>query len=197
VSTSFEVATNFKTNFTVNTWLSGVATDESAFVVTSFKANKKRTAIKLTDGGVKLLTVPNAGGSSVHSEVMSFEVLAALHNATLCQTEMEITYAGSSNITDYSVFTEGNVFGVSVTRAMKFGAGKFTSNDAFVLLKKKLKGVVESTKNVVGNKTWKKQILHVWYVLLARNPNLTSFFELSCFSLICWKYFGLTRDFQG
>mmetsp|Transcript_8879 Transcript_8879/g.9851 ORF Transcript_8879/g.9851 Transcript_8879/m.9851 type:complete len:140 (-) Transcript_8879:70-489(-) len=93
---------------------------------------------------------------------MSFEVLAALHNATLCQTEMEITYAGSSNITDYSVFTEGNVFGVSVTRAMKFGAGKFTSNDAFVLLKKKLKGVVESTKNVVGNKTWKKQILHVW-----------------------------------
>lgn len=121
--------------------------------------------ITLCAGAQKVLNTPNAGGNSIWSETVSFEVLTSLCRAVLHKTEMEIEYMPGSKITDYSVKVFGKDIGVSVTRAMKFAkkgdTSLFTEEDAMKLLSKKLRGVNESTKGVVSQ-TWEKQILHIW-----------------------------------
>jgi hypothetical protein len=118
--------------------------------------------IDFCSGARRIWTLPNAGGNSVNSEVLSFEVLQTMFNAELVATEMELEYwPMGSKITDYSVRIAGEVFGVSVTRAMKFN-GIFNEQDAERLLMKKLYGVVESTKAVLERFQWDKQILHIW-----------------------------------
>eukprot|EP01115_Flamella_aegyptia_P008759 TRINITY_DN3653_c0_g1_i1.p1 TRINITY_DN3653_c0_g1~~TRINITY_DN3653_c0_g1_i1.p1 ORF type:complete len:151 (+),score=38.07 TRINITY_DN3653_c0_g1_i1:479-931(+) len=115
----------------------------------------------MSEGAQKIYDTPNAGGKSVWSEAMSFEIIGLLFNAKLSKTEMELEYwPMGSKITDYSVDIQGQKFGVSVTRAMKF-KGIFTEEDATDLLKKKLYGITVSSKNVIGE-VWTKQILHVW-----------------------------------
>lgn len=84
------------------------------------------------------------------------------YGANLLKTEMEIEYFPEcSKKTDYSVELKGHHLGVSVTRAMKFGS-VFTSDDAVHLLEKKLFGIIVSSKNVLQQHGWEKQILHVW-----------------------------------
>jgi len=118
--------------------------------------------MKLSTGGSTILNLPNAGGTSINSEVFSFEVLQALFNAQLQATEMELEYYPlGSKITDYSIRVNEEVLGVSVTRAMKFN-GIFTDEDAHRLLSKKLYGVNASSKAVLKRFRWKKQILHIW-----------------------------------
>ena len=108
------------------------------------------------------MTLPNAGGRSENSEALSCDVLGTMFGARLIATEMELKYWPlNSKITDFSVSIRGEVFGVSVTRAMKY-AGTFTEADAYRLLTKKLLGVNASTKAVLKRFRWQKQILHVW-----------------------------------
>jgi hypothetical protein len=78
----------------------------------------------------------------------------------LDKTELEIDYKEKGKITDYSFRTLDNVrIGVSVTRAL----GKdFDAGEADRLLKKKLVGVFESSRNVANKDGWEKQVLHVW-----------------------------------
>jgi len=96
------------------------------------------------------------------SEVLSCEVMHALFGAKLLRTEMEIEYMWQGcKITDFSMELCGQTFGVSVTRALKFN-GIFTEEDAVHLLKKKLDGVNASTRCVLPEHGWSKQILHVW-----------------------------------
>jgi len=122
---------------------------------------KSEGEIQLSAGGKRLLDTPNAGGSSVWSEVISFEVLHAQFNADLSHTEMEIQYCCHSKITDYSIKIFGRSIGVSVTRAMKYGFGQFDDDDAVRLLTKKLEGCQESSRNVLEQFSWDKQILHI------------------------------------
>jgi len=137
--------------------------DENLFMSNTFAPTGKFSDIALCPGAVRIKTLPNAGGTSVNSEALSFEVLRRMFNARLHATEMELQYwPENSKITDYSVVIQQRKFGVSVTRAMKFGGGLFTEEDATRLLTKKLFGVVESTKAVIAPFKWKKQILHVW-----------------------------------
>ncbi|KAK6188554.1 hypothetical protein SNE40_004709 [Patella caerulea] len=115
---------------------------------------------KLLPGSCKLLSVPNAGGSSLCSEALSYEFLGRCFRAKLLMTEMEIKYFPHGGaMTDYVADINDTLLGVSVTRAMKF-VGNYTEKDAQILLKKKLKGVNESTKN--SSTSWTKQILHIW-----------------------------------
>src|SRR5262249_25587250 len=108
-------------------------------------------AASLSADGQRFLATPNAGGSSIESEVMSFEVLHHCECASLYKTETEIAYAppddaGPSTITDYEVTMHGDRVGVSVTRAYKpSGQGPLTDNEAQALLEKKLKGVLRSS----------------------------------------------------
>lgn len=110
-----------------------------------------------------MLLQPNAGGTSVYSEVLSFEMMRAAYGATLQKTEMEIEYDWmGSKKTDYSCHLDGvGVVAVSVTRALKH-RGVFTSQDAYELLYKKLRCVQGSNQNVCTLHRWERQILHVW-----------------------------------
>ncbi|KAG0241387.1 hypothetical protein BGW41_005958, partial [Actinomortierella wolfii] len=128
-------------------------------------------------GALKMLYLPNAGGSSHLSEVLSFEILHRCLGAELAQTEMEIRYFFAYQpITDYTVTVSslaglvnggrGHIgaagpvkLGVSVTRAFSF-RGPYRRADCRKLLRKKLRGIIASSKNVVGGKLY-KQILHV------------------------------------
>eukprot|EP01116_Phalansterium_solitarium_P020914 TRINITY_DN6342_c0_g1_i1.p1 TRINITY_DN6342_c0_g1~~TRINITY_DN6342_c0_g1_i1.p1 ORF type:complete len:263 (-),score=46.19 TRINITY_DN6342_c0_g1_i1:114-902(-) len=111
-------------------------------------------------GACRIRDLPNAGGNSMWSEVLSFEVLSALFGARLVRTEMELEYEWPCKITDYSVRLYDHPIGVSVTRAIKF-RGMFTDDDALALLSKKLYGVTVSSKYVLESHGWHKQILHV------------------------------------
>jgi len=136
--------------------------EASGLVMCHFTPLRPFDKMTLTTGGTTIQTLPNAGGTSVNSEVFSFEVLHAMFGADLEATEMQLEYYPlGSKITDYSVRLHGQVFGVSVTRAMKF-AGQFDQADAYRLLDKKLYGVNASTKAVLKRFRWQKQILHVW-----------------------------------
>ncbi|KAF9952244.1 hypothetical protein BGZ72_006418 [Mortierella alpina] len=114
---------------------------------------------------IRMLTTPNAGGSSLLSEVLSLEMLSRCLGAHLAKTEMEIGYLFVSQpITDYSI-TLPNLsprlhVGVSVTRAFAF-QGAYNRAECRQLLWKKLSGILASTKNLV-NERFFKQILHVW-----------------------------------
>jgi len=118
--------------------------------------------ISLCSSAKKMLHLPNAGGNSVWSEVVSFEVLAFMFRAELIRTEMELEYwPMGCKITDYSISIFGEHLGVSVTRALKY-KGTFTDEDAKDLLSKKLYGVNVSSRCVITKQPWKKQILFVW-----------------------------------
>jgi len=114
--------------------------------------------MRLSLGAVRIRDTPNAGGTSVNSEVMSFEFMRLLFGCTLLKTEMEIEYCPRGKITDYAMMMNRRHYGVSVTRALKF-RGVFTRADANKLLTKKLFGIVESSRNVVHK--FDKQILHI------------------------------------
>lgn len=131
-------------------------------VVTKYFSSKELKKMQLTVGGYRLLTVPNAGGSSVISEVLSFEVLNRCFSAKLKKTEMEVSYFPlGGSITDYTCELFHNTVAVSVTRAMKF-QGDYCLDDAQRLLNKKLRGIIQSTRNSLEK--WSKQILHVWSI---------------------------------
>jgi hypothetical protein len=118
----------------------------------------------LTMGGQEIIDDGNAGGSSVLSEVFSFEVLQRCEGATLLKTETEIEYKMQGKITDLLVQIDGVKIGVSVTRAVKFPRDQVTMFEysrARTLLEKKLGDVLLSSANVAMGDLWSKQILHV------------------------------------
>lgn len=117
---------------------------------------------RLTSGGQEMVADGNAGGSSLESEIFSFEVLARCEGATLVKTETEVVYDVSGSITDILVEIDGMKVGVSVTRAVGFPRdAAYTEATASALLTRKLTDIQESTANVSASDRWVKQILHV------------------------------------
>ena len=135
--------------------------------------------MKFCSGSNVILSSPNAGGNSINSEALSFDVLNTMFGAKLKETEMELEYFPlNSKITDFSVSINDVTYGVSVTRAMKY-SGTFTFKDAHRLLTKKLQGVNESSIAVLPKYQWDKQILHV----LAENER-TANIILRCYETL-------------
>ncbi len=132
----------------------------------AFAAGETYEKASLSTGGQELFDTPNAGGSSVESEVMSFEVLHACEGAKLLKTETEILYvnddAGPATITDILVEIDGKKVGVSVTRAYKPQGLSFPDSEVKSLVEKKLDGIVRSSQRVAPEDRWVKQILHVF-----------------------------------
>lgn len=118
---------------------------------------------QLTPQGQQVFDAGNLGGSSLHSEVISFEVLARCEGASLLATEGEIVYLDDMGIkTDLLVEIDGLSVGVSVTRAIGFPfEDPFTVMQAETLLVDKLGDILVSTANVAPRDAWVKQILHV------------------------------------
>jgi hypothetical protein len=116
----------------------------------------------LTEGGRRLAMTPNAGGSSLLSEVFAYEQLARCEQATLLKTETEIAYDTAGKITDLEVLVDGHKIGVSVTRAVTYPFGSmFTLDAATMLLSRKLGDIQQSTMNVSAQDRWHKQILAI------------------------------------
>lgn len=116
---------------------------------------------RLTDGAQRVLTEPNAGGSSQISEAFAYEVLERCEGASmLVETESGVTYASEmSKKTDFVAFIDENV-GVSVTRAFVFSGGPYPLSEAQRVVGAKLDDIVVSTANAVSP-MWDKQILVV------------------------------------
>ena len=123
-----------------------------------------------SQGAQRISQEENAGGNSVFSESLSFEVVKRLFCADLLKTEMEIGYCAGSKKTDYSVRIGQKKYGVSVTRAFNFlsylpngearSDAKTSSRMLRLLLSKKLSGIISSTENVFEEDGWEKQFLH-------------------------------------
>ena len=119
---------------------------QANYITMSFDQIKPYKKMRLTLEAQRIQHTPNAGGSSVESEALSFEILKRFFNAHLVKTEMEVAYFPmGGSITDYVVMIFGSVVGVSVARAMKYGNDDmFTLEDATKLLNKKLKGILQA-----------------------------------------------------
>lgn len=130
----------------------------------SFTAEEAYEAASLSPEGQRIMTTPNAGGSSIESEVMSFEVLRACEGARLLKTETEIAYGEDTTgpKTDLLVEIDGAKIGVSVTRAYRPTSIPFPDADVKKLIQDKLEDVQESSARVTPADKWKKQILHVF-----------------------------------
>jgi hypothetical protein len=116
----------------------------------------------LTDGGRTIVETPNAGGSSIYSEVFAFEQLAKCEMAGLLKTETQIVYDTAGKITDILVTIDGKKVGVSVVRAVQFPFGTpYTLDNATMILTKKLEDIQESSMNVSPGDKWVKQVLAV------------------------------------
>jgi len=117
----------------------------------------------LSHGGAELFEEGTLGGSSIHSEVVAFEVLHRCEIAFLIKSETEIEYidAGGKK-TDMLVELDGQNVGVSVTRAFKWGDDVvYTEEDAFHLLSDKLEDVLLSAANAAESNAWNHALLHV------------------------------------
>ena len=116
----------------------------------------------LTPGGQAIAAVPNAGGSSLFSEVFAFEQLARCEMAGFLKTETQIVYDTAGKITDILVEVDGHKIGVSVVRAVQFPFGQpYTLQNATTIIQRKLEDIQESSMNVSAQDKWVKQILAV------------------------------------
>jgi hypothetical protein len=117
----------------------------------------------LSPGGKIVHDDGNLGGSSLHSEIFSYEVLYRCELAALLKTEGKIEYQPSATKkTDLLVQLDGYKIGVSVTRAFAFPAGStYSVAQAQGLLEGKLADILISTQGVKPVDSWQKQILHV------------------------------------
>ncbi|CAG8578831.1 1001_t:CDS:2 [Cetraspora pellucida] len=115
-------------------------------------------------GAKKMSMLPNAGGQSELSEILSCEIVERILGVELDKTEMEIDYFFMNQpMTDYLVSNRNLsqfALGVSVTRAFSYRR-RYTKHDAYRLLSKKLSGINSSTRNILNVRIW-KQILHIW-----------------------------------
>jgi hypothetical protein len=116
----------------------------------------------LTPGGQHLASTPNAGGSSLLSEVFAYEELARCEHATLLKTETEIVYDTTGKITDLEVMLGTEKIGVSVVRAQTYPLGMpYPLDTATTLITRKLNDIKMSTANVSEADRWTKQVLAV------------------------------------
>jgi len=135
----------------------------------AFAAGEAYGKASLSPGGQRMFDTPNAGGSSLESEVISFEVLRHCEGATLLKTETEIAYAppddaGPSTISDVLVEIDGRKVGLSVTRAYRPASQTMSDADVKELIERKLVGINRSTVRVLPADRWVKQVLHVFAV---------------------------------
>jgi hypothetical protein len=118
---------------------------------------------RLTAGGREIIDDGNAGGSSIMSEVFSYELLERCEQARLLKTETEVLYTDPmSKLTDLLVEIDGMKVGVSVTRAVAFPFDDpYPPERALSLLNDKLSDILISTANVDPADAWVKQILYI------------------------------------
>lgn len=112
----------------------------------------------------RCLDEPNSGGKSNVSEAVSMQYFAERFSAIKFILEMEITtYWMNAAIPDFLCTVYGHRVGVSVTRAMKYPSPElFTAEDAYILLKKKMNGLIMARSGVCEEQAFFISFLHIW-----------------------------------
>jgi len=107
--------------------------------------------------------IPNAGGHSQLSEMLSIHYFETFYQATNFIFEMQVEYWIDYKMIDYSCVIDGERYGISVTRAMGYPNDHFfTDHRATELLNKKLYGLIIARNSVLKNQKFFRSILHVW-----------------------------------
>jgi hypothetical protein len=115
---------------------------------------------QLTAGGRHIVETPNAGGSSLYSEVFAFEWLARCELATLLKTETEIVYDVDGKKADLLVELDGRKIGVSVVRAVTFPFGQpYTMSAATTIVTRKIEDLRLATSQVSAADLWTEQMV--------------------------------------
>jgi hypothetical protein len=110
----------------------------------------------------RCLHLPNAGGNSVHSEVLSVQYFHDRWHARKFLLEMEIEYMWDYKKSDCVATIHGHRVGISVTRAMSFpNVRAITHDQATHLLRKKLSGLVIACAGVSERHGFATSVLHV------------------------------------
>lgn len=117
----------------------------------------------LSADGLEVYESGNLGGSSLHSEVLSFEVLNRCEAAGLIKTEAEIDYLDDGGKkTDLLLQIDDQRVGVSVTRAYHYPPDEpYTVEEGLSLLTDKLGDVLLSADNADPVDAWSRSLLHV------------------------------------
>jgi len=117
---------------------------------------------QFTSEAERSLTIPNAGGDSVISEMYSIDKLQRALNLmhSKCILEKEVKYWIDYKMVDYIIKSKDRTIGVSVTRLMSFNNLNFTR--AFYLLNKKINGLNLAENCVVDEHNFDEKILHIW-----------------------------------
>lgn len=110
-----------------------------------------------------MMTIPNAGGSSEYSELVSMEYFHVCFGTTSFIPEMMIKYDIESKICDYITTIQQVNVGVSVTRMFIRDHHQILPYTfALSLLYKKLMGMVLAQRTIAQINQFKKSIIHVW-----------------------------------
>lgn len=136
--------------FVVHSHLAGV-------VHLQLEAFRPLYKVNFSPDSKRMLSLPNAGGSSLVSEALAFELLARAFGASLQMTETELAYKHGSKMTDFATLLFGGYpLGVSVTRAYKWRGSRHCREggtpsgldvcDAKRLLMKKLAAINVSSR---------------------------------------------------
>ena len=118
---------------------------------------------ELSPGGQEVYDDGNLGGSSIHSEIIAYEMLYRCELAELLKTEGEIVYQDSGGKkTDILLLIDERKVGVSVTRAFHYPPTEpYTLEEALNLLTGKLEDVLLSAANAATEDAWERSMLHV------------------------------------
>ena len=93
----------------------------SGYIELQLEAFRPFVKMQWSPDSQRMLSLPNAGGSSLTSEALAFELLARTFGASLQRTELELHYRRGSKMTDFAIEIFGGYqLGVSVTRAYKW-----------------------------------------------------------------------------
>lgn len=114
----------------------------------------------LSNGASYIMKRDNAGGSSVASEALAYEMLYRCEKASLVKIENEIEYQGDGSITDILVEIDNRYVGVSVTRAYPW-SGSYTLDEARKILNKKLSALRPAQENAVEEDRWDRSVLYI------------------------------------
>jgi hypothetical protein len=130
--------------------------------------NHTKTYQGLSKDTVLVLGTPNAGGNSIQSEALSFEVVQSLFGAKNVIPERAVKYDTSHcSIVDYVCEISSLRVGVSVTRALDLtwpGPHCTSKQDVMGLVERKLRGLDRARFHVIQDHAWLPcaQLLHIW-----------------------------------
>lgn len=119
--------------------------------------------MKMHRDAKRSLTIANAGGKSVLSEMLSMQYFVNVLDAESILLEQEVKYWAQYKQIDFLCSIKGVRVGVSVTRAMTYpNPNSFSLSHAKELLDKKLYGLIVSRNAVQLEHAFFKSVLHVW-----------------------------------